>query len=118
MFGGFVGGLFLAYCIVYLPVVIQLLGHQEGVYIPVKISALRDANRKGCISMQFMYAGCNLIKTQSLYVARFVNIYHHKQVAERGTEEVIFTNRKQCPERKRGLLKPQVKAVASFLCVS
>lgn len=49
----------------------------------------------------------------------FVNIYHHKQVAERGlTEEVIVTDRKQRPERKQVLVKSQVKAVVSFLCVS
>lgn len=66
-----------------------------------------------------MYAGCNLIKTQSLHVARFVNIYYYKQVAERVlAEEVIGTNRKQCPERKQVLIKSQVKAVTSFLCVS
>lgn len=40
-----------------------------------------------------MYAGCNLIKTQSLHVPMFVNIYHHKQVAEKSlAEEVIVTN--------------------------
>lgn len=50
-----------------------------------------------------MYAGCNLIKTQSVRVPRFVNICHYKQVAERGlAEEVSATNRKQMSQEKEG----------------
>lgn len=53
-----------------------------------------------------MYAGCNLIKTQSLHVPGFESIYHHKQVAERGwAEEIIVTNRKQISYEKAGSCK-------------